>query len=525
LLSGHQDLGPSVTFGLDLTYNHRTQSTRNAITATSGYLNTPTDVSLAVAPSVKIRMGSDWTASVIGLYGYDHTRYNQLSYSASTATRAAGCYCDRARSAEASAEGPLFHLGGGDARLAFGGGYRWNGFLQRSATSAAAPIQGSQDSYFGFGELFLPLVSPDQAITAVHRLSLDAAVRYERYPGMAQVATPKLGLVYAPTGDFELKGSWGKSFKAPTLLQLYQGVSANLYPASAIGGARFPAGSTALLEGGGNSNLKPERADTWSVSLVAHPQSLPGARLEVSYFHIDYHNRIVQPFAGSAIFNALSDPMYSDYVTYDPTPAQQAAAISAVGQGLTNNSGAPYNPAKVVALVDDVYLNAVQQRIQGVDVAADYRFSIGTSGSVQLRAMGSWLDSRQTISSTAPSLDLSGTIFNPPHVRGRFVASWSDHGVTLTSVVNYVGGLTDPLLTPSAHVGSQTTLDLTAIVDLGASTGLFRNMSLTLTVRNALNQHPPYAAPSGGLAYYVPFDSTNYSAIGRFVGLTVSKTW
>jgi outer membrane receptor protein involved in Fe transport len=42
-------------------------------------------------------------------------------------------------------------------------------------------------------------------------------------------------------------------------------------------------------------------------------------------------------------------------------------------------------------------------------------------------------------------------------------------------------------------------------------------------VQNLLNRAPPlYAA---AVATWVPYDATNYSAIGRFVSVSVSKHW
>ncbi|MFX5510210.1 TonB-dependent receptor, partial [Acinetobacter baumannii] len=80
-------------------------------------------------------------------------------------------------------------------------------------------VNKSQDSYYAYGELNLPLVSAGQGIAGIDRLNLSGAVRYERYPGVDAVATPKLGIIYAPTADIAIKGSWGRSFRAPTLFQ------------------------------------------------------------------------------------------------------------------------------------------------------------------------------------------------------------------------------------------------------------------------------------------------------------------
>src|SRR3546814_7011628 len=74
----------------------------------------------------------------------------------------------------------------------------------------------------------LPLVSPEQDVSLVHRLNVSAAARFEHYPSVGDVVTPKLGLVYEPTPDFDLKASWGRSFRAPTLYQQFQPQSAYL---------------------------------------------------------------------------------------------------------------------------------------------------------------------------------------------------------------------------------------------------------------------------------------------------------
>jgi iron complex outermembrane receptor protein len=44
-----------------------------------------------------------------------------------------------------------------------------------------------------------------------------------------------------------------------------------------------------------------------------------------------------------------------------------------------------------------------------------------------------------------------------------------------------------------------------------------------MSVQNLFNRPPPlYTTVS---AMHVPFDSTNYSAIGRYVGASVAKSW
>ncbi len=68
----------------------------------------------------------------------------------------------------------------------------------------------------------------------------------------------------------------GRSFKAPTLQQQYSLLSIYLEPAATLGASGLPASATVLYSQGGNRNLKPERATTFTTGLVYHtPQRSP----------------------------------------------------------------------------------------------------------------------------------------------------------------------------------------------------------------------------------------------------------
>src|SRR3546814_14027749 len=86
-----------------------------------------------------------------------------------------------------------------------------------------ADFDVNRDSHFFFGEANIPVVGPAQQLALVDRLTVTAALRYEDYPGMGRVTTPKLGLVYEPVRNIAIQASWGRSFKAPTLYQQYVG--------------------------------------------------------------------------------------------------------------------------------------------------------------------------------------------------------------------------------------------------------------------------------------------------------------
>jgi outer membrane cobalamin receptor len=80
---------------------------------------------------------------------------------------------------DAKADGALFALPGGAARLAVGGHYRHETYDARSATSITTEL--SRDVRAAFGELLVPFVGAENARVGVQRLELTVAGRYEEY--------------------------------------------------------------------------------------------------------------------------------------------------------------------------------------------------------------------------------------------------------------------------------------------------------------------------------------------------------
>jgi outer membrane receptor protein involved in Fe transport len=415
-------------------------------------------------------------------------------------------------------EGPLLRLPAGEARLALGGGYRSSELI----TSFGTPVDYEREDHYAFGEVYVPVVARAQGITGISSASLNGALRYEGYPGIESVVTPKIGAIYAPTLDVDLKGTWGKSFKAPTLEQSFGGPFAYLDSASnyGYGGA---ASSTVLVSQGSNPGLTPEKATTWTASLVGHPTAVPGMRIEATYFHIIYSERVVLPITNLAA--ALVDPAYAAFVTSNPSAVQQQQFISAAnaaGQFYNFTSGA-YDPASVVALVNDNYANVESQTIHGVDLQGAYRADLGSAGDLIPTFNASWLIGSQQISSAQAPIPISGVVYTPAHFRARAGLTWEYRSWMANAFVNYIGGVLDTVESPGVFRASQTTTDLNVKYRLADDLPVVRNLTILFSVQNLFNVNPPDVQPGspGG----IPYDSTNYSAIGRFVGLSVTKRW
>jgi outer membrane receptor protein involved in Fe transport len=519
----HQELG-DLTASVDVLYNSRDSLMIYAANAAGdrrglrAQLSTSNE-SILLAPSLAMRLGGAWQAVISGSYGRDTGRYASYVFNGDTLVSPVdGCYCNTFRSFELSADGSLFDLPGGAARLALGAGFRDVGFESFRGANSLQNIAAHQRSTYAFGEASLPLLSRGNGAAL---LQASAALRYERYPDLGDVATPKLGMVLSPTRDLDLKATWGRSFRAPTLLQRYESSSAILAGAAAFGGSGLPPGSTALLITGGRADLKPEKAASWSVTADVHPHVLEGARLELSYFNTHYSDRIVAPIAFTS--QALSNPIYANQIVQAPTTGAVARAIAGATQ-FFNVSGGVYNPARVVAIIDNASVNAARQRLHGVDAAFTLQRRLG-SGSDRLNVAlyASYLVSSQKLTAAQPEVPLAGRLFNPPHLRTRAVLGWTNGLLGVTGAVNRVGSVTDARRSVAVDVRGMTTVDVTARLRSLATKGPTKGIDVTLSVRNLLNAKPDRIATT--LVYDNPYDSTNYSPIGRFIAISVSKTW
>lgn len=516
LFSAHQGLGNIGELRLDALRTEREIATGLAY-ATNYEHYTPKTVTSVVSPTIDLFLPGDWTLSIGGAWGRDNSDVSNTVVTPATGTSALSrtVYRNRSRSYEAGAEGPLFSLASGDARLAVGVGYRSNALRYGNPVSGSMQVDGDVSSRFAYAELDLPLIAPEQGVSGVRRLALTGAVRSEDYNSFGGVTTPKLGVLYSPGTDFTLKASWGKSFKVPTLAQQYLTRNAYLFPAVVLGGAGYAPGATALYLTGGNPDLKPERARTWSTSLAFHPEYMEGLEAELTWFDVDYTDRVVTPLVPA---QALSSPAFAQFIIRAPSAAEQAEILRDFN--FYNATGMAYDPSGVVAIAPNLNTNAARQRARGLDASGSYRFDLA-AGRLTVRGSASWLHSTRQNSLGQPTYDLAGILFYPARFNGRIGAVWQRDNFTASLFGNYKSGVTN---TADGRKGASfTTFDAMLRYDTGSRSDAWSNLALELSAQNLLNRAPPlYAVTS---LTYTPYDSTNYSAIGRYLSLSVSKHW
>jgi len=504
-----QDLAPWVSAHVDALYSQRQAGQDVQLSSAS----TAYDYDLRtnfffINPGLDFKLPAGWTAALDGSASRSD---DNLSFLSSAGARSATFYRNALDSIEANAGGALVSLPGGPLKIALGAGYRHEDFDTNQVIASA-----TQDVAYAFGEALVPLVAPSKDRLGLNALDLSLSGRIEHYNVFGTTSNPKIALRYVPIEGLSLRGSWGTSFKTPTFYQLYTQHNLEYFSAALLGG---PTPGNALVNFGGNPDLKPERATSWTAGLDWSPPQVRGLVVSATYFNIDYTDRIASPI--SSPLTSLSNPIFAPFVIKNPTAAQQAAALASTPI-FENFSGEPYSPGQTVALIEDVFTNVTSQTISGVDLSIKKSFAV-PRGFIDAFANATWLDITQQTLPTVPAIRLTGTLFNPPTERLRSGLTWTYAGFSATGILNYISSETDTNVSPAAPVASWTTMDLNLAYRRRVGPGPLSGLEASLAITNLFDRAPPVAKGAALQQQGVEFDSTNSSDIGRFVALTVRK--
>jgi outer membrane receptor protein involved in Fe transport len=330
---------------------------------------------------------------------------------------------------------------------------------------------------------------------------------------------PKVGLVYAPTGSVNVHSTWGKAFRAPNIYDIssvQQLAILDLPDPGSTSGS-----SPVLVRTGGNPGLRPESAEAWSIGADYSPPQVGGLQLSATAFNIKYINRISQisnPYA------ALSDPLDAPFITASPSASlAQSVYDSYPPREIYNESGAPFSPSNIGAILDARQVNVSRQTARGADASISYR--IGATSSIALLFFnGTYLKLTQQNTPQSPQQTLSGLAFYPSKFRLRSGATWKLNSWGLTGTVNYLARETNSQVVPFQSVGSWTTVDAT-LRYAPTLPGVFAGLNFNLAAINLFDRDPPFLLLPAGVIQGLNFDSSNTSPVGRFLRLQVSKQW
>ena len=423
--------------------------------------------------------------------------------------------------ASLEADGALFSLPGGPMRAAFGVQFRH----ERFGTTTYSDTYGTEVDVLGgvvyrrdvssaFGELNIPLIGAANALPGVERLELSVAGRVEHYDDVGTTANPKIGLIWRPIEDLLVRAAYGTSFRAPALPEIGQ--------PSLIAPTNLSFGSTStlvLLQYGGNPNLKPETAKTWTAGFDWTPKARSGFRLGLSWFDIQFDNQIDDPGVRN-LATVLTNPAFDSLVQFvNGANAADLAKVNALLAKAPPGLATLFPASAYAAIVDARYLNTASTEVSGFDLTLDQTLTLG-SNRLGLSASGSYLDTfKQSQVAGAPAESILDTPNNPVNFRGHATADWSQGPYEAAFTLNYVNRYKDPV----AHraVDAWTTCDLSLTWRSPAKSGPASGVAVSLFVQNLLDADPPFYDNPQAIGY----DPANADPFGRIVSMQLTKHW
>lgn len=426
-------------------------------------------------------------------------------------------YESQVASFNAQADGRVWSLPGGDLKLAVGVHGRRERFQQRleSFTATATPTVTSSPTYerqilAGFAELRAPLVGAANARPGLRALEVSLALRTERYDDFGTTTNPKVGVVWAVSDDLRLRGTYGRSFRAPTLTEIYS--------AQVISATNYQRGAARILSlnlTGGNSDLEPERARSWTLGADWTPDSIAGLKLAVTVFDTRFSNQIDRPVAQNTAA-ALTDPAYAPFVRLlDPANAADLAAVQRLLDDPTYATPGLYPANAFGAIVDTRYVNTSVLHVRGLDLSGAYAFSWRDSA-FQASLNATYLaDYEQQLTPTAPTfqrVDLGG---QPVDWRARAALTWSRGDFGATAALNFVD---DYRSTLGAKVGAWTTADL----QVTWSPARWDGATVAVSAQNLFDTDPPFYETENGT---VGYDPANAEPLGRYLSVQLTQRW
>jgi outer membrane receptor protein involved in Fe transport len=268
------------------------------------------------------------------------------------------------------------------------------------AGGAAPDIDGGYDVYEGYGELIAPIFD---------MLTLEAGARYSHYKveggGTNNTFTYKVGGTFEPFDGLKFRGNYAKAVRAPNIYELFNPpntvltnlaidpcagaaplTNANLRavciaqgaPAGQIGSITNPTAAQANITVGGNLNLDPEKAKTYTFGVVWQPDFIPRFSMSADYYHIKVTDVIGAPLPGdliNACFGSLSAASATD-------PNCTVIRRGPITGGLDGDAAT--TPGLFAPLS-----NLGTLLTDGIDLIANYNTDLGF-GKLALSFVGNW---------------------------------------------------------------------------------------------------------------------------------------
>ena len=431
-------------------------------------------------------------------------------------------YVNQAPSVESLIKGAF----GADAKrqvqIALGAAFRQEQFAWRS--SYAPEVSNQRNVTSVFGEVWLPLLDKGGWLPFTQQLSADLSGRYDGYNYLGSSWDPRVALLWKTSDSLAWHTSFSRSFKSPTLFQLYSTEFAGVVQAT----NPVSPGTTlnTLLVDGGNRRLTAERSRSVELGFAYEPQMIPGLKIDVSGNDLTYTHRIDQLSQdGFAATEVIADaPVLGQLVALNPSQSQLQQVLATPGLVKTT----PIDVDNIAAIANVGFANVGSIDVRAIDATIHYGHDVAGKV-VTADLVGSYF-ANYVVRITPQSAQTSfvGTAYRPSRVRAKLDLTWPYGNWRANARWNFTGGYhngDDPVC-PSASgcpVSAWSTFDGTVSYSSPAvDSSLFHGTRVALSVSNAFNRAPPYLY--GGV-HEPNYDPANASPAGRRVAITVTKQW
>src|SRR5690606_16673849 len=126
--------------------------------------------------------------------------------------------------------------------------------------------------------------------------------------------------------------SYGTSFRAPSLVDVNKYATAGFLPrngsGSAVGLSPADGSFQYVYPIGGNPDLKPETATTWSVGFDVTPELVRGLNFSVTYYNIVYEDKVDTAAYNAPIGAVLNSGNYDDFIVFNPVYFPDKATLT-----------------------------------------------------------------------------------------------------------------------------------------------------------------------------------------------------
>jgi iron complex outermembrane receptor protein len=450
-------------------------------------------------------------------------------------------------------DGTLFQLPGGGVRIAVGGEYTHYDFhlVAQNKLNLSNTFQISRNAASkrgvesAFGEVFVPLFGVDNATAGFQRLDLNAAVRYDRYSDAGSTVNPKFGLTWKPTQDISFRGSWGTSFRAPTLIEANPGTVGQTNRVYVANGANDPTvpvtlpatGQSAVLSRTGNTaGLQPESATVWSLGADFSPTFIKGFKASITYYNVNYTDRIENlPNQTLVLSSPTNRSVYSDYFIVAPQPTTcvngNYATYNPAYLPFLNDRNAVFTPSTINDCTLTGIINGGRQNLgnvkqSGLDFTANWLIETDIGRITLGGSFSKILNLQKSLTRTGPLFDALDTYGFQVSSRGRASIGYGKGGFTANLSANYVGSyLNNATITvngvrlPDSRVPSWTTFDGGLSYSIPEdSGGPLAGTRFAVSGQNLTDKAPPIV-----LVGTTAIDTNNHNIFGRILSFEVTR--